>query len=350
MKTKRYIFILFSVIFIFFASCNNTPIFSVIENEISLKKFSVEGNVLGLIEKDNNVYVANRAGVYVKNKNDEANWKEILTADRGIQKIASNSDNVFVCFESGNVKYYEAGNWKDVPGSGNIRIIAGDNIVFGYDESQEKVFKIVKNAAPSEVIHSGKVDSLFAAGNYVVVKSGSSETMYKADTSSAAVVAGLPGGVKGMCSAGDAGKIFVLAGSSIHYYNGSSWSDKTISISGKNHHNISYVPLSISYFKERRTILVGCQNGYTEVKLDDTDLTNLSKAKQVNPGEDGSTTPPGSASQYQTTLGGYHSDPILGISKGGSDYAVFLGISSGIIQRNTGLWGFYSDKREWNRE
>lgn len=346
MKTKRYIFILFSVIFIFFASCNNTPIFSVIENEISLKEFSVEGNVLGLIEKDNNVYVANRAGVYVKNKNDEANWKEILTADRGIQKIASNSDNVFVCFESGNVKYYDESNevWKDVPSTENIRVLYGDKTVFGYDEVKKKVYKITKNSI-TEVVDSPN-GIISAAGEYFLLssspKTDSAEAVPAKLYQNSTLKENLPENAKHLCSA-DGSNIFVLAGSTIYYYSGANWNVKK-GISDKK-------PLYISYFSQRKTILVGCQNGYTEVKLDDTDLTNLSKAKQVNPGEDGSTTPPGSASQYQTTLGGYHSDPILGISKGGSDYAVFLGINSGIIQRNTGLWGFYSDKkREWNRE
>ena len=344
MKFRRYIFILIPLIFIGFTACNYRPIFAAIEQEIDLKEFSVEGNVLSLLESGGNVYASNLAGVYSKSKNSDGPWSKILKAS-GTQKLASDTtDVVFACFVLGSVKYYESGSWKTVPGSENIRIIAGNSIVFGYDDSKKEVLKIVKNAAPSEVIHSGKVDNLSAAGNYVLVKSGSSTKLYKYGDPTE--VSGLPDGAKAICpagiGAGDADKIFVLAGSTIHYYSGSAWTS-LISISGS--------PDNISYFEARKTILLGCAKGYTEIKLDNTDSTNLSKAKQLNPGNSGSTTPSGSYSQYQTTLGSYYTNPVLGVSRGGNEYAVFLGINSGVIKRNTGLWGFYSDKkREWNRE
>ena len=145
-----------------------------------------------------------------------------------------------------------------------------------------------------------------------------------------------------MCSTGNPNEVFVLAGSTVYYINGGTWNNKI---------SISKSPESISYFKERKTILLGCDKGYTEIQLDNAHTTDLSKAKQLNPGNSGSTTPPGSYSQYQTTLGSYRTKPVLGVSRGGNEYAIFMGIHPGTITRNTGLWGFYSDKkREWNRE
>ena len=343
MKFRRYIFILIPLIFIGFTACNYRPIFAAIEQEIDLKEFSVEGNVLSLLESGGNVYASNLAGVYSKSKNSDGPWSKILKAS-GTQKLASDTtDVVFACFVSGSVKYYESGSWKTVPGSENIRIIAGNSIVFGYDDSKKEVLKIVKNAAPSMVIHSGEVDKLFAAGNYVLVKSKDSAKLYKDGVSAA--VPGLPSGSTAICSAGADDKIFVLAGSTVYYFAGGNWDNK-ISISGN--------PDNISYFEARKTILLGCAKGYTEIQLDNTDSTNLSKAKQLNPGNSGSTTPSGSYSQYQTTLGSYYTNPVLGVERGNAGsgkYAVFMGIYSGTITRNTGLWGFYSDKkREWNRE
>ena len=346
MKFRRYIFILIPLIFIGFTACNYRPIFAAIEQEIDLKEFSVEGNVLSLLESGGNVYASNLAGVYSKEKSSDGSWEKILSV-KGTQKLASDTtDVVFACFVSGSVKYYESGSWKTVPGSENIRIIAGNSIVFGYDDSKKEVLKIVKNAAPSMVIHSGEVDKLFAAGNYVLVKSKDSAKLYKDGVSGA--VPGLPSGAKAICPAGADDKIFVLAGSTVYYYGPApddNWNNK-ISISGS--------PDNISYFGARKTILLGCDKGYTEIRLDNADSTNLSKAKQLNPGAEGSTTPPGSYSQYQTTLGSYYTNPVLGVERGNAgsgEYAVFLGINSGIIKRNTGLWGFYSDKkREWNRE
>ena len=350
MKFRRYVFILIPLIFIGFTACNDRPIFAAIEQEIDLKEFSVEGNVLSLLEADKNVYASNRAGVYSKLKNSYSSWSLILSV-KGTQKLASDANNVvFVCFESGNVKYYENGNWTNVPGSENIRIIAGNKTVFGYDSSQKKVYK-VGTGGISSPIDAGEVHSLSAAGNYVLVNSKDSAKLYK--DGAPAAVSGLPSGSTAICPAdleggpGADDKIFVLAGSTVYYFAGGNWDNK-ISISGS--------PDNISYFETgtRKTILLGCAKGYTEIKLDNDNPTDLSKAKQLNPGAEGSTTPPESYSQYQTTLGGYGTNPVLGVSRGGAgsdDYAVFMGIYSGVIKRNTGLWGFYSDKkREWNRE
>lgn len=344
MKFRRYIFILIPMIFIGFTACNNRPIFAAIEQEVKLKEFSVGGNVLSLVATDTMVYASNLAGVYSKSKNSDGPWSKILPA-ADTQYLAKNAANVFASFAMEPVKFYDEStkNWSNVPGSENIHVIAGDKIVFGYDSSQKKVYK-VEAGGISSPIDTGEVHPLSAAGNYVLVKSGSSAKLYKDGVSAA--VSGLPSGSTAICPAGTDNEIFVLAGSKIHYYNGSNFSDKTISIDKS--------PVSISYFKERETILLGCTKGYTEVKVNTTPPIDLSKAKQLNPGNSGSTTPPGSYSQYQTTLGSYYTYPVLGVERGNAGsgkYAVFMGIYSGTITRNTGLWGFYSDKkREWNRE
>ncbi|UTD08865.1 hypothetical protein E4N90_13270 [Treponema denticola] len=342
MKFRRYIFILIPMIFIGFTACNNRPIFAAIEQEVELKEFSVGGNVLSLIATDTMVYASNLAGVYSKSKNSDGPWSKILPAER-TQKLAKNAANVFASFATEPVKFYDESTktWADVPHAENIRIIAGDTTVFGYDSSQKKVYK-VEAGGISSPIATGEVHFLYAAGNYVVVKSKDSAKLYKADASPAVEISNLPSGVKGMCSTGNPNEVFVLAGSTVYYVNGGTWNNKI---------SISKSPESISYFKERKTILLGCDKGYTEIQLDNAHTTDLSKAKQLNPGNSGSTTPPGSYSQYQTTLGSYRTKPVLGVSRGGNEYAIFMGIHPGTITRNTGLWGFYSDKkREWNRE
>ncbi|EMB32340.1 hypothetical protein HMPREF9727_00413 [Treponema denticola MYR-T] len=342
MKFRRYIFILIPMIFIGFTACNNRPIFAAIEQEVELKEFSVGGNVLSLVATDTMVYASNLAGVYSKSKNSDGPWSKILTVER-TQKLAKNAANVFASFATEPVKFYDESTktWADVPHAENIRIIAGDTTVFGYDSSQKKVYK-VEAGGISSPIATGEVHFLYAAGNYVVVQSKNSAKLYKADASPAVEISNLPSGVKGMCSTGNPNEVFVLAGSTVYYINGGTWNNKI---------SISKSPESISYFKERKTILLGCDKGYTEIQLDNVHTTDLSKAKQLNPGNSGSTTPPGSYSQYQTTLGSYRTKPVLGVSRGGNEYAIFMGIHPGTITRNTGLWGFYSDKkREWNRE
>ncbi|UTC84013.1 hypothetical protein [Treponema denticola] len=349
MKFIRYIFILIPLIFIGFTSCNDRPIFAAIEQEIDLKEFSVGGNVLSLVATDTMVYASNRAGVYSKSKNSDGSWQKILTAE-GTQYLAKNAANVFASFATGPVKFYDESTktWADVPNSENIRIIAGNSIVFGYDNSQEKIYKITNASITSiNIVDSSsqpvKVkDLISAAGKYFLADVGGSIKLYD---NAGTEKTGLPSGAKAICPAGADDKIFVLAGSTVYYFAGGNWDNK-ISISGN--------PDNISYFEARKTILLGCAKGYTEVQLDNVHTTDLSKAKQLNPGAEGSTTPPGSYSQYQTTLGSYYTYPVLGVERGNAGsgkYAVFMGIYSGTITRNTGLWGFYSDKkREWNRE
>lgn len=350
MKLKKLIFILIPLIFIGFAACNDKPIFATIEQEIKLKKFSVEGNILSLLQAGDYVYASNHGGVYTKLKTSDGSWDKISSV-LGTQYLAKNDTDVFVCSATGPVKFYNGSpdSWTNVPSSENIHIIAGNKIVFGYDSSQKKVFKIEKTGLSNHPTDTGEVHSLSAAGNYVLVKSKDSAKLYK--DGDPAAVPGLPSGSAAICPAdlgGGAGaddKIFVLAGSTIHYYNGVAWSawDSSISTSGR--------PDNISYFEAgtRKTILIGCTKGYTEIKVNSTTpAVNLS---QLDPGAEGSTTPSSSYSQYQATLGNYYSAPVLGVSSVDNEYAIFMGIHSGVIKRNTGLWGFYSDKkREWNRE
>ena len=348
MKLKKLIFILVPLIFIGFTACNDKPIFSVIEQEIKLKNFSVEGNILSLIATNTMVYASNHGGVYTKLKTSDGSWDKILSAS-GTQYLAKNGSNVFVCSAAGPVKFYTESTeiWSNVPNSENIHIIAGNSIVFGYDNSQEKIYKITNALiTPINIVDSSlqpvKVKGLIsAAGKYFLADVSGSIELYD-DTGNKK--SGLPSGAKAICPAGADDKIFVLAGSTVYYYGSSpddNWNNKK-SISGS--------PVNISYFKERETILLGCNKGYTEVKVHTAPSINLSNTntKQLNPGAEGSTTPPGSSSQYQATLGNYYSAPVLGVSRGGNEYAVFMGIHSGLIKRNTGLWGFY--KSEWNRE
>ena len=348
MKTKKYILIAILGILLF-ASCQNQPIFSAIEQEIHLKNFSVDGNIIGIINVGGNVYAASPAKIYSKGNGPDAIWSEILDAGR-ITGLASDGTNIFVSFQSGKVKFLDTNNtnneWKDIPNTKNIQRVFGNKTVFGYDSSNKKVYKI--STSSSQEILADDNSIISAANDYFLI-TGKSKTDNEAAVSpklykGAALQNGLPEKTINIC-AFDNDNIFVLADSSLYYYTGNGpWNNKIEIKKDK-------VPFTISYFKERQTVLIGCIKGYTEIKLDNDDPTDLSKAKQLNPGEEGSTTPPDSNAQYQSAIGLYVTSPILGIDIGGSNYALFVGIHAGAIYRNTGLWGFYSyKKREWNRE
>ncbi len=348
MKTKKYILIAILGILLF-ASCQNQPIFSAIEQEIHLKNFSVDGNIIGIINVGANVYAASPAKIYSKGNGSDAIWSEILDAGR-ITGLASDGTNIFVSFQSGKVKFLDTNNtnneWKDIPNTENIQRVFGNKTVFGYDSSNKKVYKI--STSSSQEILADDNSIISAANDYFLI-TGKSKTDNEAAVSpklykGAALQNGLPEKAINIC-AFDNDNIFVLADSSLYYYtDNGTWNNKIEIKKDK-------VPFTISYFKERKTVLIGCIKGYTEIKLDNDNPTDLSKAKQLNPGEEGSTTPPDSNAQYQSAIGLYVTSPILGVGRGDSTYALFVGIHAGAIYRNTGLWGFYSyKKREWNRE
>ena len=348
MKTKNYILTAILGILLF-VSCQNQPIFSAIEQEIYLKNFSVDGNIIGIINVGGNVYAASPANICSKGKVSDEKWSEILDAGR-ITGLASDGTNIFVSFQSGKVKFLDTGNtnngWKNIPNTENIQGVFGNKTVFGYDLKNKKVYKI--STSSCQEILAGSNSLISAANDYFLItgkpKTGNEAAVPPKLYKGASLQTGLPEKASKIC-AFDNDNLFVLAGSSLYYYTGDgTWNNKIEIKKDK-------VPFTISYFKERKTVLIGCIKGYTEIKLDNDNPTDLSKAKQLNPGEEGSTTPPACKAQYQSALGLYLTSPILGIDRGGSNYALFVGIHAGSIYRNTGLWGFYSDKkREWNRE
>ena len=67
MKNKMCVFFFFLTGFsLFNFSCKNEPIFAAIEEEVKLKKQSIQGLVLGIIKIGNTVYSANPKNVFKK--------------------------------------------------------------------------------------------------------------------------------------------------------------------------------------------------------------------------------------------------------------------------------------------
>ena len=207
-------------------------------------------------------------------------------------------------------------------------------MVFGYDG--ENVYKITTAGIGNSILSKSGI-FVGAGGGYFAFADG----VYK-DGTPVTAVAGSPSDIKSACG-GDGTTVFVLAGSTVYHYGGTSWSSQAVSLSN---------PLSVSYFKygtSEERVLVGSGKGYGEVKLA-SGIHTLAGAYYIGAGESGSTTPPSVNAQYTSSIGAYSIMPVLAVYRGG-DYTVFAGVHAGSIHRNTGLWGFYSNGNvEWNRE
>lgn len=329
---KKTLLILFVLSLLF--SCKYQPIFSAIEQEVKLKDFSVKGSIVGFAETSTAIYTANFSSVYKKSKPLSGNWVSIGSPGGGVMGIASDGTNIFAVGTEGGVKYYKNG-WQSVNDGKNIKMIFGDKTIFGVDSesSPSKVYKITTTSvSPINSKQFNKEEYFIGAGGDYFA---TSEGLFKNDGNKAD---GCPSSVTAVTRAGDTG-VFALSGSTVYYYDGNNLKSLNISKSGK----------SIFYLKEKTTLLVGCDKGYIEVKLDGNTTIDLAKAKEISPGSSESITD--NPEQYVASIGSYTVDKIFAVYESHDKYSIFVGVAAGATQRNTGVWSYYSfDRNEWNHD
>ncbi len=335
MNIKKNIFfypaVLLSVAVTVLAACTNAPIFYAIEQEVKLKNFSIKGNVRGFAQIDKTIYTANGEDVFYKAYDSTDAWTALNFPDGLIQGVVADGSVLFAAGAKGGVKYYN-GSWNSVPGGENIKMVFGDSTVFGTDYSS--IYTVtasgvvrIKGLASGELLTG-------AGGMYCTTDKG----VFKNDGSA---VSGAPSSDIISASKGkNDHSLFVLSGKTLYHYDGSAWTSTAIETD---------MPSCIFYFDALKTVLIGCKKGYTEIRLHEGN-DNLTGASEIKPGEAGSTTPKSSVNQYQSVTGSYPLEPVFAAGTK-IQYSVFAGAQAGSMERNTGLWAFYSFyKQEWNRE
>ncbi len=343
---KKFTILLFTLItFISFTACKNPPIFATIEQEIKLKTFSVHGSILGFAEIDSKIYVANPSAVFTKSKTSTGTWSTLGSIDGHVCTLAKSGKVLFASVRKGGVYYYDTAGtktWTFVSGSGDITEIYGDDAVVGYaydsksekykfyklDKSGTNTITIGGNALTSDDRLKGATGIFFTTANKLYSLAVAVATEKKSISS-----------IKSVCK-GPGSSALILSGSTVYQYDGANLTSKSFDKSGSN---------AIFYFEGRKTILISCNSGYTELKFDSVSPADITKSSQKNPGNSGSTTPSSSYEQYDATLGSLTFNPIFAVGTN-SDYAVYAGISAHPLRKNTGLWAYYSSSEEWNRE
>ncbi len=362
MKMKKYmvlILVCFSIVS--FMACKNDAIFAEIEEEVNLKKFSVEATIIGFAEIEDDIYVANSQALFSKNKNalSTAPWEKIEhpTEANLISSLAVKEDSIFAIFIEGGPYFFKEGQWNKIENTYNIESCYGDSVIFGgeRDESDEKnkqkrtVYEITETGVTALGTFDSEYEYLVGASGDYYASSGiddrdSKNKKYvgkiysKTDTKPVPALAELEG-IKTLC-AGPNNTVFIVADEKIYQFDGTNLNSKDIS---------KEKPLSLFYFKERNALLIGCKEGYTELKFTDDDINN---ASEILPGKEGSTTPKDVYSQFTSAIGKSLFRPIFAVeASDASSYSVFAGITPNVSLKNKGLWAYHSNgKPEWNRE
>lgn len=361
MKAK-FLILVFSVLG--FCTCKNQPIFYAISQEVKLKKFSVQGTIVGIGLSGDKLYAANPQNVFTKNKTSSDKWDEVSgTPGTIIQKITANDSGVFVSFLNGGAYFLNGGGWKKIEKGDSIQSVFGSKKIFGSDDNT--IFYLTDSSASEIKCKDANDKDINPAVNYYLSGAagdyfGIGSSIYKYDESSKTAKAvdnqggGLNDTVISMCE-DSSGNVFVLAGNSIYCFNPLSqqWSSKSISCK-------TFALSALSYFelkpiktgeKIKKSILIGGKEGYSELLLDSDTPDVLSKASEISPGSEKSTTPPQVFMQYDSEIRKYQLSPVFAVDHENGNYAVFAAVSAGQKTTHTGLWSFYSSGRvEWNRE
>ena len=330
-------FLILSVFSLSNFACKNEPIFAAIEEEVKLKKQSIQGLVLGIVKIGNTVYSANPKNVFKKNVGDTGEWASISLPGGMCTSIASDGTKLYATFLDYGAYVYDNGGWQKLSSPEDVvQIVSGQSII-GINSSNE-VFKLTGTNF-TKMLNGGNAIKLDeglkgGGGDYFADKS----SVYSSISGTKVPLSGVQN-IKDVCEGNDPNKIFILTSSTLFHYDGSS-----LTLTSVKHQVLSV--WCMNYSKEKSLVLVGGSQGYKEVKVVGTSLTG---AEVISPGSVSSTTPPSCYNQYNNSVGKWLVRPIALITtpKG---YVIYAGVGGG-DPKYTGLWGFYDpDQHEWNRE
>ncbi|MGP1438844.1 MAG: hypothetical protein ACTTKH_07220 [Treponema sp.] len=334
-KIYKYLFLL-SVFSLFNFSCRNEPIFAAIEEEVKLKKQSIQSVVLGIIKIGNTVYTANPKNIFKKEVGVKGEWASIQSPGGMCTSFATDSSKLYATFFENGAYVYDSNTWQKLNSPEEIiKIVSGQSII-GINKDNE-VFKLSGNTF-TKMLSGGKAIKLTeglkgGGGVYFADKS----SLYSSLTGAKIPLSSELQNIKDIREGNTSNEVFILTSSSLFHYDGSS-------LTSIKHKVLSV--LCMTYSKERSLVLIGGKLGYKEIKVTGSSLTS---AKVISPGDEASTTPPSCYNQYNNSIGKWLIRPIELINTP-SGYIIYAGVGGG-DPKYTGLWGFYNPGQlEWNRE
>lgn len=327
MKKNNIVYLLVSLILTTFVlGCSQDPIFSDIAQEIKLDDPTVRGNVHSMVQLGNNLYATN-GKIVTKPISQKAGWKEHSSPDEYVTKVASDEGNLYALVtkqaDKGDSYSYrvfvQSGakeDWKEITdtSSSNSPITIFDN----GDSSGNRQAYLRDSTGVKELNGNASYDELRkvsgnGASTSTVAAAAYNGTTYFADTLA-------------FCS--DGTNLFRANGSTIQYYD-------TTQDPWKNGPSMDEEPTSFAYYKESDSsnyILVGTKSGIKKVTLSEHKPTAVSSF----------------GSNADTAFGTYIALNVFAFpEEPGSCYVSIVKKTS---SRYNGLWGYYSDRGNWNYE
>ena len=162
-------FLILSVFSLFNFACKNEPIFAAIEEEVKLKKQSIQGLVLGIVKIGNTVYSANPKNVFKKNVGDTGEWASISLPGGMCTSIASDGTKLYATFLGYGAYVYDNGGWQKLSSPEDVvQIVSGQSItsstLFHYDGSSLTLTSVKHQVLSVWCMNYSKEKSLVLVG------------------------------------------------------------------------------------------------------------------------------------------------------------------------------------------
>lgn len=327
MKKNNIVYLLVSLILTTFVlGCSQDPIFSDIAQEIKLDDPTVRGNVHSMVQLRDNLYATN-GKIVTKPISQKAGWKEYSSPDEYVTKVASDENNLYalVTKQADKGDSYSYKVFAQVNASGNWTQITSSTspiTIFDNGASGAARFAYLRDSSGVKQLNGA---TLYASLTSITENGAGTRTVSAAFLTSGSQT--FFADTLAFCS--DGTNLFKANGSTIQY-----GKDLT-SLELENGLSMDEEPTSFAYYKESDSsnyILVGTKSGIKKVTLSDNKPTAVSSF----------------GSNADTAFGTYIALNVFAFpEEPGSCYVSIVKKTS---SRYNGLWGYYSDRGNWNYE
>mgnify|MGYP007112215497 CR=1 FL=1 len=325
MKKNNFVYLLVSLVLITFVlGCSQDPIFSDIAKEIKLDDPTVRGNVLSMVQIGTNLYASN-GNIATKPISQKTGWKDYTSPSGNVTKVASDENHLYALVTNQTDSDGDSYSYKvfaQVNASGNWTQITSSTspiTIFDNGASGAARFAYLRDSSGVKQLNGA---TLYASLTSITENGAGTSTVSAAFLTSGSQT--FFADTLAFCS--DGTNLFKANGSTLQYsVDGNAWTNGPS----------TEEPTSYAYYEENAStsyILVGTESGIQKVALSVNVPTSVSRF----------------GSNADTAFGTYIALNVFAFpSEVGSCYVSIVKKTS---SRYNGLWGYYSDRGNWNYE
>lgn len=299
---KKIILGLISLTLFALASCKIEPIFYAIEKEVPLEEAVIKGNLYAMTEFQGKLYAASGM-LYVKNASDKRGWEKASTPSGNIIRVASDSTNLYVLtsdkklYTSTDGKNWDLINLPDIVELFDNKATETDEKV-AYVTTKESIFILSGSSEPST-----ELTDETASENSIAAVFYGTETIFSN---------------KNLIAAGEHG-VYTI-------------DDNTIVFDGTKTNVEVKNALSMAVYHDgaNEYLVIGTENGIEVIRL--VEGAPTTKGAWLGDNADSSF-----ALVEIPTLYSF-------------EKSIYAGAVDRMTSKKTKVWGYYTDRAEWNVE